>query len=125
MSDQHPQNRTPGVAGLLPIVGARQKQWFPNGPDVVVLNPEARPIHILTWCVAEMQSLRSAANLMLVDIQISSEDFKNLIHDRVDPLATLLEHAVIGLLQSAVEEKRGVDVPRKPDSGDYSTDSGD
>ena len=92
-------NKTP----LTPVVGYLTSNWVSNDnqPPAVVMNPEARPIDLLVWCWAEMESMRAAVNVLLaVEGEINKGDFSALILYRLEPLLVVMEKTVGHLCQA-------------------------
>jgi hypothetical protein len=86
-------NKTP----FMPVVGYLTSNWNSqdDNPPAVVLNPDARPIDVLVWCWAELESMRAAANVLIaVNDDINKGDFSALIIYRLEPLVDVMERVI-------------------------------
>lgn len=65
----------------------------------LVVNPDALPVDLLAWCWGEVMSLKAAAVLASVAADsISAEDMTAIFLHRLEPLESMLEHAITQLL---------------------------
>lgn len=61
----------------------------------VIVNPEARPLDLMAWCWAELQSMQVAADVMISGHDdINKGDFSALILHRLAPLSLVFEQAM-------------------------------
>ena len=98
-------NKTP----FTPVMGYLANNWvgLNERTPAVVLNPEARPLDVMAWCWAELESIRAAANaLVTAGGDINNGEFSALILYRIEPLAGVFEEVVSQLLREAATQGR-------------------
>ena len=92
-----------------PVMGYLAENWtcLNARTPAVIVNPEARPLDLMAWCWAELQSLQAAAGAMQSGgNDINSGDFSALIVHRLEPLTVVFEQAMDQLLSEAVQSGR-------------------
>jgi hypothetical protein len=79
--------------------GPMAKFWTKHSsPPAVIVNREASPVDLLSWCMAELTALRSIVNELTVrEVDIEPNKLFEMVGHHLDPLPDVLEKAIDGL----------------------------
>ena len=94
---------------LTPVMGylTENFQGLNEKTPAVIVNPEARPLDLMAWCWAELQSMQAAADVMVSSHDdINKGDFSALILHRLTPLSLVFEQAMNQLYREAKQSGR-------------------
>ena len=92
-----------------PVMGYLADNWthLNEHTPAVIVNPVARPLDLMAWCWAELQSLRAAADAMASGCSdINNGDFSALIVHRLEPLTLVFDKAMNQLCSDAAQSGR-------------------
>ena len=92
-----------------PVMGylAENFQGLNEKTPAVIVNPEARPLDLMAWCWAELQSMQAAADVMVCrHDDIKKGDISALILNRLAPLSLVFEKAMNQLYSDAKQSGR-------------------
>ena len=92
-----------------PVMGYLASNWsgLNEATPAVIVNPAARPLDLLAWCWAELQSMQAAADALVCSPDdIKTGDFSAIIVHRIAPLTLVFEQALDQLLCAAKQSGR-------------------
>ena len=95
------------TAAPLSAGGALSDFWARRGnPPAVIVNREAPPEALLSWCLGELTALRGIVNVLVREESIDPEGLYEMVGHHLEPLPNVLE-AAIALLSADSKTKGG------------------
>jgi hypothetical protein len=84
--------------------GYLAETWSEDTREALIVNPDARPVDLFTWCWGELQSVRAAVSVMhAARGDIEKDDMAALLFHRIEPLSSVMSLAIERLMAGAME----------------------
>jgi hypothetical protein len=84
-------------------IGYLAETWSTDAREALIVNPEARPLDLFTWCWSELQSVRAAVSVMhAARGDIEKDDMAALLFHRIELLSSVMSLAIERLMAGAM-----------------------